>query len=145
MSLEQVSTTPTTPPQHASANPDRAADALASVEAALRGETTRFGLAPPHGLAVSLRELESALLERAADLWLEETAPGSLESARRIRAELCELGCRAEVLGVAVATGTDLERAKDEVRGLIARARRCLDRERDAVLDAWWVDVGVGD
>ena len=127
----------------ASSSEQRLDDALERVQHALDGDVRPLGLARPHAIAVALRELESALHERAADCWLEEPAPGDRSALQALRSELCRLGCRAEALSAAIVVGN--EEPDDEVRRLLQAVRRAMSREADAFLDAWWVDIGVGD
>lgn len=145
MQLDQVRVGPGPIGTAGEVSQHRLDEALTAVRDALEGDTGRFGLAPPHCLAVSLRELESALHERAADCWLEDDAAGDAGALRRLRTELCELACRAEVLSAAAATGSDLPRTAEGARRLLVDVRSALSREADALLDAWWVDLGVGD
>jgi len=127
------------PQPPASSSEQRLEGALDRVQQALDGDVRHLA----HAIAVALRELESALHERAADCWLEEPAPGDRSALQALRSELCRLGCRAEALSAAIVVGN--EEPGDEVRRLVEAVRRAMSREADAFLDAWWVDIGVGD
>ena len=124
-------------------------DAMMQLEAALTNAVSPTAMARAHEAAIALRNLETSL-RRRRDL-VEHVIDDNRRSTHvfnaieRHQAQLDSLACRAEALSARTAISSSLCDVRGAIHRLVADVESMLAEEAHLVLDAYWVDLGVGD
>lgn len=123
--------------------------AIHRVEDALGPQRSPHRIPWQHVVAAALRGLEGVLRSRAAELQerlaVNEPRADAVGRIHRVRRGLDGIAGEAEALGAAIAASRQPGAWTGAVRDLVGRVRALVEEETEALLDAYWLDIGVGD
>lgn len=123
--------------------------AINRVEDALGPQRSPHRIPWQHVVAAALRSLETALRTRAAELQerlaVHEPRAGVIGRIHRVRRRLDGTAGEAEALGAAIAASREPGEWTGAVRDLVRKAQALVEEETEVLLDAYWLDIGVGD